>query len=140
MYILRTHLTMVNWGVMFCKANIFILPYFLPIDYCLLKYLFVSKPVPLHIPFFQRFGFIPEFTKPSVVELSVLRGVAGCLWSNAIKAGRMPIYVLPLLKVTHDSASVSEGTTLRIVLRSVCIGPFLSGLGFIGLGEGQSLR
>ena len=89
---------------------------------------------------FERFGFIPEFTIPSVVELSVLMGVTSCLWSNAIKAGRMPIAVFPLLKVPHVSASAAEDTTLRIVLHYMCIGPFLSGLCFIGLGEGQLLR
>ena len=63
---------------------------------------------------FECFGFIPEFTNPSVVELSVLRSVAGCLWSNAIKAGRMTIAVFLLLKVPHISDSAAEGTTFRI--------------------------
>ena len=82
---------------------------------------------------------MPEFTNPSVVELSILRGVAGCLWSNAIKAGRITIDVFLLLKVPHISASSAEDTTLRIVLHSVCICPFLLGLDFIGLSEGQLL-
>ena len=83
---------------------------------------------------------MPEFTNPSVVKLSILRDVTGCLWSNTVEAGRMLIAVLPLLKVPHVSASAAEDKTLRIVLHSVCIGPFLSGLGFIGLGQGQLLR
>ena len=89
---------------------------------------------------FERFGFIPEFTKPSVVEFSVLRGVAGCLWSNVIKAGRIPVAFFPLLKVPHVSYYAAEDTKFRIVLHSVCMGPFLSVLGFIGIGEVQSLR
>ena len=84
---------------------------------------------------FEHFGFIPEFTNPSVVELSVLRGVAGYFWSDVIKYGRIPISVLLLLKVSHVSDSATEDTTFRIVLHSMCMGPFLSGLGFIGLGE-----
>ena len=80
---------------------------------------------------------MPELTNISIVELSVLRGVAGCLWPNAIKAGCMTIAVLPLSKVTHVSASATDDKILRIVLKFVCIGPLLSGLGFIGLGEGQ---
>ena len=83
---------------------------------------------------------MPNFTNPSVVELSVLRGVAGCLWTKTIKAGRMPITVSLLLKVPHVSASADEDTTLRIFYDSVCIGPFLLGLGFIRLGQGQSFR
>ena len=49
----------------------------------------------------------------------------------------MPIYFLPLPKVPNVTASNAEDTTLRIVLQSVRMGPFISGLGFIGLGEGQ---
>ena len=89
---------------------------------------------------FERFGFIPEFKKPSVVELYVLRGVDGFLWYNEIKSGCMPISVSPLFKVPHVSASAAEDIIFRIVLHSVCMGPFLSGLSFIGLGESQSLR
>ena len=83
---------------------------------------------------------MPEFTNPYVVEFSVLKGVAGCLRSNAINAGFMPIAVFHLLKVPHVSYLADEYTTLRIVLHYVCTGPFLLGLGFIILGEGQSLR
>ena len=56
------------------------------------------------------------------------------------KYGCILIAVFPLLKVTHVSASAAEDTTFRIVLHSVCMGPFLSGLGFIRMGEGQSLK
>ena len=52
----------------------------------------------------------------------------------------MPIDVFRLLKVPHVSDSAAEDTTLRIVLDSVCMGTFQSGLGFVGLGEGQLLR
>ena len=76
---------------------------------------------------FESFGFMAYFTNPSVVELSVLRGVSGYLCSNVIKAGRMPIYVFSLLKVTHISASAAEDTRLRIALHSVCIYTFLFG-------------
>ena len=34
---------------------------------------------------------MPELTNPFVVELSVFRGVAGCLCYNVIKASRKPI-------------------------------------------------
>ena len=85
-------------------------------------------------------GFITEFTNTYLFELSVLRGVAGCLWSNEIKSGRMTIDVFPLLNVPHVSASTSEDTTLKIVLYYVYIGLFLLGVGFTGLGEGQFLR
>ena len=89
---------------------------------------------------FERSGFIPKFINPSVVKFSVLRVVAGCSWSNVIKAGCMPIAVFLLLKVPHVSDSAAEDTTLQMVLHSVCMGTFLPGLGFIGLGEGQSIR
>ena len=104
------------------------------------KHLFVSQPVPFHIPCFERFVFIPKFTNPSVIELSILRGVAGFLCSNMIKSGFMPISVFLLLKIPHVSTSAAETTTLRIVLHSLCMGSFLLGLCFIGIGEGQSLR
>ena len=81
-----------------------------------------------------------EFTNPSIIEFCVLRDVTGFLWSNSIKAGCMPIDVFLLLKVPHVSASAAEYNTLWIVLHSVCIGLFLSGLDFIRIGEGQSLR
>ena len=68
---------------------------------------------------FEHLGFIPEFTNTSVIEFSVLRGVAGCLWSNAIKAGHMPIAVFLLLKVPHVSASAVWDTNFRIVLHYV---------------------
>ena len=110
---------MVKWGVMFCKysASMFIPLYqynlrcsstSLFLNYCH----FISYV-------FERFCFIPEFTNTYVVELSVLRGVADCSWSNAIKAGHMPIAISPLLKVTNISDSAAEDTTLRIVLHYV---------------------
>ena len=73
---------------------------------------------------------MPYFTNPSIVKFSVLRGVAGCLWSNVIQSGRMPIDVFPVLKVIHISAYAAEYTTLRIVFHSVCIGIFLGGVRF----------
>ena len=75
----------------------------------------------------------------SVVELSVLRVVAGCLWSNALEDAHMLISVFLMLKVPHASSSAAEDKTFWIVLHSVCMGPVLLGLGFIELGEGQSL-
>ena len=80
-----------------------------------------------------------EFLKPSVVELSVLGGVPGCFWSNEIKAGSMQVAVSTIFKLPHVLASVAEYTTLGIVLHTVWIGPFILGVGFIRLGEGQSL-
>ena len=67
-------------------------------------------------------------------KLSVLRGVAGCLWSSEIKAGWMTIFVFMLLKVPHVLDSDDEDTTLRIVLHSVWIGPFLLRVDFNGRG------
>ena len=52
----------------------------------------------------------------------------------------MPIEIFTLLKFSHVSASAAEDTTLRIVLNSVWIGPFILGVGFNGRGDGQSLR
>ena len=83
---------------------------------------------------------MPNFTNIFVVELSVLRGVPNCLWSNVIKAAYMKIYIFLLLKVNHVSDSAAEDTTLRIVLHYVCICMFFSGLGFIGLVEVQLIR
>ena len=71
-----------------------------------------------------------KFTNPSVVEFSVLRGVAGFLCSNVIKVGRIPINVFPLLKVPYISALGAEDTTLCIVLHSVCIGTFILAVRF----------
>ena len=56
---------------------------------------------------FERFGFIPEFTYPSMVGFYVLRGVAACLWSNKIKAGHMPIDMFLLLKMRYVSSSAT---------------------------------
>ena len=75
-----------------------------------------------------------------MVRYALLRGVAGCSWSNVIKDGCMSISVFPLLKLPHVSSSAAEDTTFWIVLHSVCMELFLLGLGFIGLGEGQALR
>ena len=77
---------------------------------------------------------MPEFTNPSAVELSVLRGLYGCLWSNMIKSDRIPIAVLPLFKVPHVLASGAEDTILQILLHSVWIGQFILGVGFTGRG------
>ena len=51
-YILSTHSTMVNWGLMFCKIIGSIVFSFVPIYSQLLKELFLSQPVPLHISCF----------------------------------------------------------------------------------------
>ena len=83
---------------------------------------------------------MPEFTNTSMVEFSILGDVAGCLWSNAIKAGRMPIDVFPLFRSPHVSDSSAGYTTLRIVFHFVWIGQFLFGVSFTGRCEGQSLR
>ena len=61
---------------------------------------------------FERLGFMPEFTNPSVVKLSALKGVAVCLWYNAIKAGHMSIDVFLVFNVPHVSDSDDEDTTL----------------------------
>ena len=71
------------------------------------------------------------------MELSFLRGVAVCSWSNVIKDDHIPLSVSLLLKLPHVSASAAKDTILWIVLHSVCMEPFFSGLGFIGFGEGQ---
>ena len=85
---------------------------------------------------FECFGFMTKFTKPSVVELSVLRGVTGCLWFNTIQSGCILIEVFLLLKLPHVSVYATKDITLRIFLHSVWIRQFLLGLGFIGLGDG----
>ena len=69
-----------------------------------------------------------------MVELSVLRGVVGCLWTNSIKAGLILIDVLIFVKVPHISSSADEDTTFRIASHYVCMGPFLLGIGFIVCG------
>ena len=55
---------------------------------------------------------MPKLKNSSVVELSVLRGAVGCLWSNSVKAGHMSIAIFPLFNVPHVSASYDEDTTL----------------------------
>ena len=82
---------------------------------------------------------MPEFTNPSVVDLSVLRGVLGCFCFNLIKYDCMPIAVLTLLNVPHLLASVYEDTTLRIFLHYVWIGLFLLGVVFTRHVECQLL-
>ena len=57
-----------------------------------------------------------------------------------IKAVHITIAVFLLFKVQLVSDSSAEGITLRIFLRPVCMGTFLLGMDFIGLGEGQLLR
>ena len=83
---------------------------------------------------------MPEFTKPSVVGFSILRGVTDCLWSNVIKDSRMLKAVFPLLKAPHVLSSADEDTTLHIFFHSMRIGLFILVVGFIGRGEGQLLR
>ena len=82
---------------------------------------------------------MPEFTKPSVVELSVLRDVTGCLWSNEIKGVRIMIAIFLMLKVPHVSSYSTEDMILRMVLHYAWIGPFPLVVGFIGLGDFQYL-
>ena len=96
---------MVNWRVVFCEIISVVVCSYVPIYSKLLKHFLVSQPVLFRIPCFEHFGFKPKFTNPSIVEFSVLRGVAGCLWSNAIKYGRMLIAVFLLLNIPHASAS-----------------------------------
>ena len=62
-----------------------------------------------------------ELKNPSVVEFSLLRGVASCLWST-------PISVFPLLKVPQGSDSAAEDTKFLIVFQSVWIEPFSFGV------------
>ena len=83
---------------------------------------------------------MPKLTNPSVVEWSILRGVSGFLWSNAIKDGCMTVAVFPLINILHVSSSDDKYATLKIFLHSVCIGPFILREGLTVCGEGQSLR
>ena len=71
-----------------------------------------------------------------MIELSILRGVAGCFWSSTINSGCMAVAVIPLLKVPHVSAFASEDTRLWAVLHYVWTGLFLLGVGFNGCGKG----
>ena len=50
---------------------------FIPVNSNLFENFFIAKLIHVHVPCFGLFGFMLEFTKPSVVELSVLRGVGG---------------------------------------------------------------
>ena len=52
----------------------------------------------------------------------------------------MTIAIFTLLKVPHVTTSADKDMILRIVLEYVWIGPFLLCVGFISLGDGQSLR
>ena len=52
---------------MFCKIISVIFSHSAPIYSKILKHLLVSQPVPFHIPYFERFGFMPKFTNPSVI-------------------------------------------------------------------------
>ena len=45
-----------------------------------------------------------------MVEFFVFRGVSGCLWSNAIRSGCMPVAIFSLLNVPCVSASDDEDT------------------------------
>ena len=58
---------------------------------------------------------MPKLTNPSVVEWSILRGVSGFLWSNAIKDGCMTVAVFPLINILHVSSSDDKYATLKIV-------------------------
>ena len=62
---------------------------------------------------------MPKFTNISVLELSVFRGVSGCLWYNVIKVGHMQIAFFSLLKIPHVSAYAAEDATLRVF--SLCV-------------------
>ena len=89
---------------------------------------------------FDFFGFMLEFTKPSVVELSILRGVGGCLLPRPMREGIIATPSLAFQNVPVVSASASEETTLQIVLHVVRIGTFRLVDGRLGLSRGQSLR
>ena len=67
------------------------------------------------------FGFMLEFTKPSVVELSVLRGVGGCLRPRPMGEGIIETPFLEFQNVPVVSPSAAEETTLRIVLHEARI-------------------
>ena len=84
--------------------------------------------------------FIPVWKNPSVVELYVLSGDTGCLCSNKIISGHIPIAVFTLIKGSYISDSAVDDTTLKIVLNSVWIRPFHLSIGLTDSGEDQSLR
>ena len=119
MYITRSHLRVANWRVIFCEIlSIIFVPLYQYTLSCSSTYLYLNQCLFIyHV--FERFGFIPEFKKPSVIDFSVLRGVGGCLISNTIKADCMPVTIFPLLKVPHVSDSAAEDTTFRKIFHSV---------------------
>ena len=61
------------------------------------------------------FGFMLEFTNPSVVELYILRGVGGCLL-RPMREGRIAIPSLALQNVPVVSASAADETTFTKIL------------------------
>ena len=135
-----THLTMVNCGVI---LKIIISAIVVPLSQYTLSFSRTSLSlnqchVISHV--IEHSGIIPDFTNPSIVEFSVLRGVSNCRWSNVITVICIRISVFPCLKVPHISDSAAEDTTMRIVLHSVSMGTFILGVLFIGLGEVQSFR
>ena len=47
---------------------------FILVDSNIFENFFVAKPMHVHVPYLGLFGFMLEFTNPSVVELYFLRG------------------------------------------------------------------
>ena len=81
----------VNWRMMFCEIISVIVRSFLPIYSKFLKKSLYINQCHFISHVFERLGFILQLTNTYVVGLYVLRGVAGYLWSNAIKFVHMQI-------------------------------------------------
>jgi hypothetical protein len=56
----------------------------------------VGQPMVSHIHAFDRFCLIVSFTIPDAVELSVRRGVGGCVWPSSVSVtlSGVPLWAL----------------------------------------------
>jgi hypothetical protein len=73
---------------------------------------------------FDRFCLIVLLTMPFAVELSVRRGVGGCVWPSSVSVtlSGAPLWALWKHDPTYDSAA--EATTFLITAATLRIDPF----------------
>jgi hypothetical protein len=75
---------------------------------------------------FDLFCLMVSFKMPKAVELSVRRGVAGCVWTNSVSMTLIGAPLWAFWKHTPTSDSDAEATTLLMTDATLRIEPFNS--------------
>ena len=125
--ILLLHCVMMRSGMVFYVVTPLILRFGSPVDNeSSLEYfiLYLMKP---HIYCLGCLGFIVLFRMTSVVELSVLIGVAGCGWPNSSRIMYRFIASWLLWNDSSGSTSAADVTTFRNMAHDAWNEPFGGG-------------